>query len=238
MQNPALALVPVGEPDDSSANGFPDPGVYFNYVSPTAWINAVIESLSGFDVLGYCTDWVGGDWAAVYRFGDALGNLSRCVDQIAFNVQQGFLALDADWDGNANDAAAGYFTSLAGSVSELRFALTDLGENYHKAASGAWGLSTQLGNLIQALVDKAIVAGVIGVASTALMTTGAGMAGYAALALLVADMVRIASNVSAIISTGMMAILGSFGTGMDVAYQGGSLQSIPFPQAPYVGPGV
>ncbi|SDT60748.1 hypothetical protein [Actinoplanes derwentensis] len=237
MQDPTLALVPVEEPEDSVASGFPDPGVYFNYVSPTAWINAAIESLSGFDALGYCTDWVAGDWAAIYKFGDALGNLGRCVDQVAVNVQQGFLALDADWDGNANDAAARYFTSLSSAISELRFALTDLGKNYHKAANGAWGLSTQLGNLIQALVDKAIVAGVIAVGSSALMTTGAGLAGYAALALIVADMVNLASSISAIISTGMMTIFGSFGMGMDIAYQGGSLDRIPLPPAPYAGPG-
>lgn len=145
------------------------------------------------------------------------------------NVQQGFLALDAGWDGNVNDDAAGYFTSLASSTSELRFALTDLGENYHKAANGAWGSSTHLGNLIQALVDKAIVAGVVAVGSGALMTTGAGLAGYAALALIVADMVTLASNISAVISTGMMAIFGSFGMRMDIAYQGGSLESIPSP---------
>src|SRR4051794_15838241 len=104
MQDPTLELVPPGEPDASAANGFPDPGALFNYVSPTAWINAIIVSLTDFDPVGYCTEWIGGDWGSFYQFGDAMINLSRCVEQVAINVQEGTLKVDSRWDGNANDA--------------------------------------------------------------------------------------------------------------------------------------
>ncbi|GAA4602393.1 hypothetical protein BJY16_004233 [Actinoplanes octamycinicus] len=241
MADPTAALVAPEEPDTSATNGFPDPGMLFNWVSPTAWINAIIESLTDFNAIGYCTEWVGGDWAAIWKFGDALTNIGECTDQLAVNLQQGMLRLDSRWDGNANDAAYNYFTSLSSSLNLLRTRLNEVGEAYHKAANGAWGLANQLGNLIQNLVDSAILAGVIAGGSTALMSTGVGAAvgapGYAALALIVARMVSLCNKISTVINTAMMGIFGFFGTAMDVAYQGGSLDDIPLPGAPYTPPG-
>ncbi len=241
MSDPTAALVAPEEPDVSSTNGFPDPGALFNWVSPTAWVNAIIESLTGFNAIGYCTEWVGGDWGAIYKFGEALINMGRCTDQLAVDLQQGMARLDSDWDGNADDAAYNYFTSLSSSVSRLRFSLTDIGEAYHKAANGAWGLANQLGNLIQSLADSAILAGVIAGGSTALMSTGVGAVaagpGYLALTLIIADMLVLANKISTIINTGMMAIFGFFGTAMDIAYQGGDLDDILLPITAYAPPG-
>jgi hypothetical protein len=45
----------------------------FNYVSPSAWINAGIEQATGVDVFGYFTDAVTGEWDAIclmVMFGD------------------------------------------------------------------------------------------------------------------------------------------------------------------------
>jgi hypothetical protein len=123
-------------------------------------------------------------------------NLARCADQVAVNAQQGMLLLDSGWDGNANDAAANYFTSLASSVSDLRFALTDIGDAYKKAANGAWGLALELGNILQALGDYAIVAGIVAVGSPLLLAGGVGVANYAALALIAAKMVQLASSLA------------------------------------------
>jgi hypothetical protein len=237
MLDPKSFLQPPVEPEESSMNGFPDPGYLFNYVSPTAWINAAIESVTGKDCIGECTEWVGGDWLVIWKFGDAMTNLARCADQVAVNAQQGMLLLDSGWDGNANDAAANYFTSLASSVSDLRFALTDIGDAYKKAANGAWGLALELGNILQALGDYAIVAGIVAVGSPLLLAGGVGVAGYAALALIAAKMVQLASSLSLIINTGLIAIFGFFGTGMSVAFQGGGLSAIKLPGTAYAGPG-
>jgi hypothetical protein len=238
MSDPTVALIAPEEPDATAANGFPDPGALFNWVSPTAWINTVVESLTGFNAIGYCTEWVGGDWGAIYKFGDAMINMGRCADLIGVNLQQGMLKLDSDWDGNANDAAYNYFTSLSSSLSQLRTALTDLGESYHKAANGAWGLANQLGNLIQNLADSAILAGMIAGGSTALMSTGVGAIvggpGYVAVTLIIADMLMMVNKISTIINTGMMVIFGAFGMGMDMAYKGGNLDNIPLPATAYV----
>lgn len=89
MDDPTAFLTQPGEPDDSVSNGFANPADLFNYVSPSAWINSAIESLTGFDLFGYCTDWVGGDWAAIWKFGDAMANLADCMQQIVYRSNTG-----------------------------------------------------------------------------------------------------------------------------------------------------
>jgi hypothetical protein len=61
VDDPTDFLKEPGEPDASVSNGFANPLDLFNYVSPSAWINAAIESLTGVDVFGWMTDWVSGD---------------------------------------------------------------------------------------------------------------------------------------------------------------------------------
>lgn len=238
MDEPTDFLREPAEPDDSVSNGFANPLDLFNYASPSAWINSTIEGLTGFDVFGYFTDWVSGDWAAMWKFGDAMANLAECMQQIGINIQQGMLQLDDRWDGNASDAAFQYFSNLAATTSGQQTALRDSQEAYHKAANGAWQLSNQLGNILQALADKAILAGVTAAAGTALAETGIGaVIGYAATALIVVDMLNLINKASTIINTAGTVILGLFGTGMDLGYKGGDLSAIQLPNVAYTAPG-
>lgn len=238
MGDPTAFLTEPGEPDDSVSNGFANPADLFNYVSPSAWINSAIEGLTGFDVFGYFTDWVSGDWSAMWKFGDAMANLAECMQQIGINIQQGMLQLDDHWDGNANNAAYSYFSTLAAATSGQQIALRDSQDAYHKAAQGAWHLSNQLGNILQALADKAILAGITAGAGTALAETGVGaFVGYAATALIVADMVKLINNASTIINAAITVIVGIAGAGMDLGYQGGSLSAIHLPNTAYTVPG-
>ncbi|MEU4156465.1 hypothetical protein [Actinoplanes sp. NPDC026670] len=241
MQEPTDFLVPPVEPDESLTNGFIDPGFLFNYVSPTSWINEIINVVTEFDVLGFLTEAIGGDWSTIWRFGDAMRNVGECVGQIAVNLQQDFNRIDETWDGNANDAAAGYFTTMASTVAQMRFTLLEIGESYHTAAKGAWGFATQLANLLQALVDKAIIAGILGIGTAVLYSSGvgagAGFVGSSAVALIIADMINLASSASLIISTASTVIMGGFGVVMSAVYQGGDLSGIQLPSAPYAVPG-
>lgn len=81
------------------------------------------------------TDWLYGDWAAIWKFGDALNNLAECLQQLGINIQHRVLDLDPAWDGNASDAAYQYFSNLAAAVSGQQIALRDIGEKYHKAVT-------------------------------------------------------------------------------------------------------
>jgi hypothetical protein len=98
MQNPNVFLVPPTEPDKSWGNGFFDPAFLFNYVSPTSWVNALINSVTGKDLIGELTEAIGGDWSKIWAFGDAMTNVARWSEQVAVNVQHEILKLDSSWD--------------------------------------------------------------------------------------------------------------------------------------------
>lgn len=238
MDDPAAFLVAPGEPDDSISKGFVNPLDMFNYVSPSAWINAAIEALTGVDVISWMTDYLAGDWAAIWKFGDAMGHLADCLQQFGINIQQGAINLDPSWDGNASDAAYQYFSHLAAAVSGQKAPLYDIAENYHQAARGAWELSNQLGNILQALADKAILAGIAAAAGTATAESGVGaFLGYGVASLIVVDMLNLINKASTIINTAGTAVLGMFGVGMEIGYKGGDLSAVPLPSVAYNFPG-
>ncbi|MEU8610602.1 hypothetical protein AB0C29_21700 [Actinoplanes sp. NPDC048791] len=87
MGEAARYLVAPGEPDESITNGFVNPLDLFNYISPSAWVNDVIEKVSGIDIFGYATDAFTGEWAALYKFGDALNSLAQFLQEVGIEVQ-------------------------------------------------------------------------------------------------------------------------------------------------------
>jgi hypothetical protein len=240
MDDPTRFLVEPAEPDAGISKGFANPLDLFNYVSPSAWINDAIRGLTGLDVFGWMSDALAGDWAAMYKFGDAAGNLAQFAQQLGINIQQQAIALRPVWQGNAADAAYQYFSGLAAAVSGQQLPLEDVRDRYHKAALGAWELSDQLGNVYQALADKAILAGVAAAAGTALAETGIGaVIGYGAAALIVVDMLTLVNRASTLIQTFGAAILALFGGGIELGSMGdgGELTKYPLPADAYEHPG-
>lgn len=237
MDDPTALLVAPGAPDESITNGFVNPLDFFNYLSPSAWVNEAIANLTGVDVFGWMTDWVGGDWEAVWKFGDSLGYLGDCFQQIGINIQQAILDADERWDGNAADSAYQYFSTLAGAVSGQQLALHQAAVNYHNAARGAWQLSSQLGNILQALADKAVIAGISAALGTVTAETGVGaLVGYGVSGLMVVQMLELVNRASTIANTAGTVILGFFGAGRDLANQGADLSGVPLPAVGYATP--
>jgi hypothetical protein len=237
VSEPTDYLVAPEAPDASVSQGFVNPIDLFNYVSPSAWILKAVEELTGYDVLGWFTDALAGDWEAIWKFGNALVNLAECLQEEGINIQHAAIDMDGDWDGNAADAAYQYFSTLAAATSGQQIALRQIGDNYHKAALGAWQLSDQLGNIAQAFADDAIIGGIAWVAGTVFAETGVGaVAGYGVAAYEVASMLRKINKASQIINTAGTVILGLFGTGMDLGFKGGDLSAVQLPTTAYSSP--
>lgn len=227
-------LVAPAEPDDSVTNGFVNPVDLFNYLSPSAWVNDIIAKTTGVDIFGYATDTFTGEWDALYKFGDALSNLAQCLQQIGMDIQRGMLNLDQTWDGNAADSAYMYFSNLAAAVSGQQAALNQAADGYHRAAKGAWELSSQLGNILQAVADKAILIGVSAAIGTATAETGVGaILGYGMAAYQVVELLELVNKASTIINTAGSVIMAAFGGGMDAFSQGIDLSAVPLPATPY-----
>lgn len=238
MTDPTTYLVEPGTPDASISNGFVNPIDILNYASPSAWINSGIEELTGFDVFGMFTECVSGDWEAIWKFGDAMTALAECLQEHGINVQHGVLDVDGSWDGNASDGAYKYFSDFAAACSGQQIALKDIGRNYQKAAQGAWQLANQLGNILQAIADKAVIALIAWAAGTVTAETGIGaVAGYGVAALQVVQMLRLINSASTKINAAGSVIAGVFGVGMDVGYKGGDLSAIQLPAVAYTAPG-
>ena len=237
--DPARHLVPPGEPEDSITNGFANPLDLLNLASPSAYLNAVIEGLTQVDVFGWMTECLAGDWRALYRFGDALGNLGDCLHELGINIQQGATNLGGRWHGNAADAADVYFSDLATAAMGQKAGLYALRDSYHRAAVGAWELSNQLGNILQAVADRAILAGIAAAAGTITAESGVGaLVGYGLTALLVLDMLQKINSAAVKIQVAGGVILGLFGGAMDAFLQGGDLSRVPLPAGSYDHPAV
>ena len=230
MDDATAYLTPPAPPDDSITNGFVSPLDFFNYTSPSAWINTAIEKLTGVDLIGWVTECLAGDWEALWKFGDAMGNLARSLQQLGINIEQGMLTLDATWDGNADDAAYKYFSDLAAAISGQQTPIYNSQDSYHLAAKGAWLLADQLGNLVQAIADEAILATIAAAAGTATAETVVGaIGGYAITGIYVLRMLEKIDEASKIINTAGTATLGAFGLAADAAAQVGHLSTIPLP---------
>jgi len=237
MGDPSALLAAPSTPDESLSNGFLNPVDLFNYVSPSAWINSGIEKATGVDIFGYFTDAIAGEWDAIWKFGEALGHLADCLQELGSNIQRGAIDLDAEWDGNAGDAAYQYFSQLAAAVSGQQADLRQLQQDYHKAALGAWQLSNQLGNILQTIADKFVIAGIAAAAGTVTAETGIGaVVGYGVAGLQVVQMLKLFNDAALKINAAGSVIVGIFGTGMDIGYRGGDLTSVPLPAA-YTMPG-
>jgi hypothetical protein len=237
MSEATRFLVEIGQPDDSVANRFINPIDPLNYVSPSAWVNDLIASVTGVDIFGKATDFISGEWDALWKFGDAMINLAQCMQEMGIEIQKSTFDLDGSWDGNAGDAAFTYFTALATAISGQQTALRTAGNGYHQAARGAWQLSSQLGNLLQNIADKGILLGISCLAGTATMETGIGaVAGYGMAAYQAAQIVSLVNKASTIINTGGTVILGGFGGALDFTGRGGNLATVALP-ASYALPG-
>jgi hypothetical protein len=230
-------LVTVGDPDESVANRFVNPLDAFNYISPSAWVNDIIEKTTGVDIFGYASDAFTGEWVALYKFGDALTNVARAVQQIGIDIQTGAMKADETWNGNAGDAAYTYFSTLAAAVSGQQAALDAAARGYHEAARGAWQLSNQLGNVLQAVVDEAILMGIAAAVGTATIETGVGaVVGYGMAAYQGVQILKLVNKASQIINTAGVVIMAAFGGGMAIAGQGGDLSAVPLPSTAYALP--
>ncbi|MBG0564936.1 hypothetical protein [Actinoplanes aureus] len=227
-------LLPPAEPEDSMANGFANPGEFFNYVSPSAWIADIVERISGWNPFDWASEYFTGEWGEFHKFGTTLANLADFMQEIGAGIQANFLEADRSWSGNAADSAFAYFTSLAAAVSSQQFALNEAAHGYHEAARGVWQLSKQLGNILQAMADEAILAGLTAVAGTVTMATGAGaVVGYSMAAYHAIQILKLAARASKIINTALIVILSLFGGAVALTGQGGDLSAVQLPETSF-----
>jgi uncharacterized protein YukE len=236
MDDPTVFLVEPAEPTGSLNDGYVDAFDFLSILSPSNWINQFIIEATGHDPLGAVMSWFAGDWASYGRCGEAYGHLAPCVQGIGMNIQSGAAALDQTWDGHASDAAIAYFSDLAAAVSEMQVALRTASDGYVNAARGVWQLANQAQNILQGIVDAAILGATAAAVGSSLIETGVGaVAGYGLATYQVSKIVTLIGKLLTIESSVNLILNVTFGSMLALGDQGGELNGRPLPP-PFTAP--
>ncbi|GAA1381105.1 hypothetical protein [Catellatospora chokoriensis] len=234
MTDPTRHLTTPVPQDENVDNGFVNITELLDYLSPAAWLNELIEELTGHDVTGTLVKPLAGDWAAISAYGDALKKLSQCFGDIATDVQANTIELDRHWHGNAADSAYLYYSSTAASLSSHAQAVHRAGIQYQKLAVGMWQLAEQLKSFLQQVCDKVLLAAAYAAAGTvAAETVVGGVIGYALAAAEVAKALQLINKCSFIVQTANMAVGGFVSTLRILFKEIEALGDIPTPGAAY-----
>lgn len=236
---PTSHLTEPPSPQATIGDGYVNLGMIFDLISPSAWINETLKTIVGWDVLGYCSSFFAGDWESYARFGGALQQLAEFHQALGVKVQQGAIAADRDWHGNAADGAYMYFSDLASATSGQQIPLREISGDYDEAARGVWMTAQQVQGLVQAALDKAIIAGVSAAAGTVTAKTVVGpIVGYAVAAWQVIDIINLINRASTLMQTAITTIQTVAGTILARTNVGGDLSNFPLPQSTYDHPAV
>ncbi|MFJ4899709.1 hypothetical protein [Streptomyces sp. NPDC088727] len=148
-------------------------------ISPTYWVNEILDMALGFNPMDETKKYFAGDWEAYAKCGEVWGNLGKLCMDISKNVNAGNITLDRTWDGNAADAAYVYFKDIADRCDDLQSELDTLKTEYDVISQGVWAAAEAIGSLLGAIGDSAAVAAIAAAAGTMMSWTGWGAAvGY------------------------------------------------------------
>ncbi|GAB3447558.1 hypothetical protein [Actinophytocola sediminis] len=173
IHNPLVHLTEPGDPPD-----FSDPMALFNimgdYLSPTWWINQVLNDTIGVNPMEEINKVVVGDWKGFARCGSMWAQLAAAADDIGDNLDNGLRWLGADWHGKAGDAALHYFDNAGKALHSHAEVFRAFHDRYVEVARDVWLCSKTLADIIKLIMDTAIVAGLAVLAGGALSWTGVG----------------------------------------------------------------
>ncbi|MFF0543211.1 hypothetical protein ACFYTF_10265 [Nocardia thailandica] len=148
-----------------------------NIVSPSYWINYVLNQTIGVDPLTYTTNKIAGDWQALQKAGTALTNMSDYLRDYGYAVAAGRREVREDWDGNAAQAAEDYFTQLTDALNTQSAALKDVSTTVEEYSLASYYMAQFICGRIQDVYDYAIILAIKEAAAAAMATTGVGAVG-------------------------------------------------------------
>lgn len=143
-------------------------------ISPSWWVGTALQICGIPNPWAWAAQEFGGDWQAVQRAGIALGNLGDFGEAVASTTTGGSTAVQADWDGNAADAAARYFDGLATTLRDQAADVAAMGREFENLAIGMYEAANAIKSLLELLTDELLAVGLAAAASSPLAATGVG----------------------------------------------------------------
>ncbi|MHA7958903.1 WXG100 family type VII secretion target [Streptomyces sp. L500] len=151
-----------------------------DFLSPAGWFLKLAELMVPGDPMEYAKHALAGDWESYARCADVWRNLGRSCDDLARNLGSGTGAVRATWQGNAADAAHGYFDALRKNLEDARDALYAIDDEYREIARSVAYTGEAVAACVSAILDALITVSIAVAASAASGWTGWGAAmGYA-----------------------------------------------------------
>jgi hypothetical protein len=146
----------------------------FDAIAPSTAVVNFIQMITGYNPAEQAGEWFGGDWKSYAECGGALENIGKMMNSASTNIQEGANELGDTWQGNAGDAAQGFFTDLSTAVGRQETVFSGVGEEYKKAASGVARLAETGAGLYKGMIDHAIIGAVAMAAGAASSETVIG----------------------------------------------------------------
>lgn len=239
IRDPLAHLTEPCDPPDLS-----DPLALFNalgdYLSPTWWINQVLNDTIGVNPMEYVNQIVVGDWKGFARSGTMWAQLAEAADDVGSNLGNGLRWLAADWQGKAGDAATYYFDYAGKALHSHADVFRVLHDKYVEIARDVWLCSKTLADIIKAIMDAAFVASLAVLAAASLSWTGIGAGiSWSVAAWECSQIVKLWGEASSAIATTQTLITGF--VGMATSPDEITLREItplPMPAVDYDHPGV
>jgi uncharacterized protein YukE len=211
-----------------------------DWLSPSEWALKTVEFVFGFNPLEEAIAWFTGDWESYVKCGEMWLSTGKLARDVAANLRSGNKELDSTWDGHAADAGYAYFDELANKIGALEGDLKELQGHYTEVALAVSRAADLIKGLLEQLADEAIIAEAELAAGTLLAETGVGaVAGYAAAALEIAEMIKTWGRITEAYSAAQQAVdVATTASGALVGRLGVALKSFPKPGDSYDNPAV
>lgn len=156
-------------PPSDHRGDFPYDPAWTEILSPTADIRAIIWLLTSLGAqLGICDrahdpvadlmEPLSGDFSGLLRCADVFERLAGASAGMSSNVQWGAVCLDRVWTGNAADSCGGVLVRVDAALAEAQEPLRFLAEQYRRAADEIHEVNVLMGEVVNDLVDAALVA--------------------------------------------------------------------------------
>jgi hypothetical protein len=225
---PYTRLKPVDEVEYSHPLGFLD------NISLSHWALEAADKILGVNPLEKTLEFFLGDWQAVAKAGKALRNAADAVDDLAYNVQGGAIALGRTWDGMAADSAYQHFTRLAADIQGMAAPMRAMAAELEQVSHGVWSTCEAVSGIIKGLGDALAIAGIAIVAGTLTAETGVGaVVGYGVAAFEVYEILDMWARATAAMTSIYGAVQAAAGF---IESQTASLRDTALPQIAADGP--
>jgi uncharacterized protein YukE len=182
VEDPLQYLVCPATPAEFSEGPWKIVNTASDLISPTWWINQVINFLWGFNPLEYVGRYMIGDWEGFARCALVWEQLSKTIGATGRNIHNGLTWVSDGWHGHAADAAVAYFDYTDQALASHRDAFHEYHNVYYDVASDVWLCAKTLADSLKAIGDLLISIGLKFLSAKALSPTGVGAQALYALA--------------------------------------------------------